>query len=61
MHLKKEHFWSTHLSDFLNGSRKDVDDDYPLLKSRPLRHFHQHHICVQHQVAQVEELNMGDK
>lgn len=51
----------THLSDFLDGRGEDIEDDHPLLRRRPNRQFHQDHVCVQHQVAQVEELHTGDE
>lgn len=46
----------THLPDLLNGRGEYVEDDHPLLKRRLIRHFHQDHIGVNHQEAQVEEL-----
>lgn len=53
-------FCFTHLSDFLDGKGEDVEDDHPLLRRWPVRQFHQNHVCVQHQVAQVKELNPED-
>lgn len=50
----------TYLSNFLNSRGEYVEDDHPLLRRRHLRHFHQDHIRVEHQEAQVEELTMRD-
>lgn len=52
---------STYLSNFLNGRGEYVEDHHPLLRRRPFRHFHQDHIGVEHQEAQVEELRHNSK
>lgn len=46
----------THLSDFLNSRGENVENDHPLLRRGPWRHFDQDHVGVKHQEAQVEEL-----
>lgn len=46
----------TYLPNLLNGRGEYVEDDHPLLRRRPIRHFHQDDIRVNHQEAQVEEL-----
>lgn len=47
---------STNLSNLLDGGGEDVQDDHVLLRRRPPGHFHQDHVGVEHQEAQVEEL-----
>lgn len=45
-----------YLSDFFRAKCEDVCNDSPLLQRGPSLHFHQDYVVVQHQIAQIANL-----